>query len=214
MADQHLPRHPPWRRDRSCNKIETGPPDRGRPGGLPLPLRRLEAQVVGTLEAEHDQRQPRARHRHPEQRTLCRPPHLEPADLRQGPGHGEATLEAQFRERVAGRRGARPAHRRRRTLGRGEGTAGHAGASSGEGRGRPTATGSRRGRPCGGGSTCCRGYCIVVSAAGGWPSPVRASTRPITAPRPRRRAPASARASAASGRASPCPRCCRPCGTT
>ncbi|WP_205626875.1 hypothetical protein, partial [Pseudoponticoccus marisrubri] len=34
MADRPRPRHLPWRRDPSCTKTETGPPNRGRPAQL------------------------------------------------------------------------------------------------------------------------------------------------------------------------------------
>ncbi len=42
--------------------------------------------------AEHDSRQSGSRHRHPQQRALCRQAGLEPAALHQGPGNRQARL--------------------------------------------------------------------------------------------------------------------------
>ena len=51
------------------------------------------------LGPEHDRRQCRPRHRHPQQRALPRPAGLEPAALRQGPEHRQARVAAQRRRR-------------------------------------------------------------------------------------------------------------------
>ena len=65
------------------------------------------------LGTEHDPRQPGSRHRHPQQRTLCRQAGLEPAALHQGPGDGQARVAAEPGVRMdhAGRAGAAD-HRR------------------------------------------------------------------------------------------------------
>ena len=51
-------------------------------------------------------RQPAARHRHPQQRTLYRPAGLEPAALRQGPGDRQARVAAQSDRKPGSSRGA------------------------------------------------------------------------------------------------------------
>ena len=75
--------------------------DRARPQRRrhPRPVRRH-------LEPLHHQRQCRPRHRHPQQRALCRPAHLEPPALQQGPHHRQAPLAPQPQERLGRAAGA------------------------------------------------------------------------------------------------------------
>ena len=72
-----------------CGRQITSP-DRhwSQPRQHPRPWRR-------GLGAKHDQRQPEARHRYPEQRTLYWPPRVEPAALCKGSGHRQARLPDQ-----------------------------------------------------------------------------------------------------------------------
>ena len=78
-------------------------------------VRRAARRSLGRVD---DLRQLAARHRHPEQRALCRPARLEPPTFRQGPRDGPAPGSTQPRGRMGRRGRPRPAHRQRRRCGR------------------------------------------------------------------------------------------------
>ena len=76
------------------------------------------------LAGHHDSRPARPRHRPPQQRALCRAPGVEPLLVCQGPAHRQAGGAAEPARAMGGRARTRAAHRRRRTVERGQGPPG------------------------------------------------------------------------------------------
>jgi DNA invertase Pin-like site-specific DNA recombinase len=86
----------------------------------PLPSRRTRPtgrQMVGL----HDQRQQEARHRRPQQPSLCRSPQASASDVPQGSGNRQATRLRDGRGSEEDCRSPASAHRERRAMGTGEG---------------------------------------------------------------------------------------------
>ena len=112
--------------------------DGGQPAGdRPAAQCRGRARAGRAALAGHDHPRPgRARHRHPQQRALCRPAGLEPLQLRQGPAHRPAAGPAEPARAMGAGRGSRAADRRGGALAGGEGPPAGAVVRGGARRGR------------------------------------------------------------------------------